>query len=205
MEKRVYLRNKALSYPKLYLVWNWSCPKMTKISLFGFSILLPWWTWGRSSTSTGSCKKLKPITSEHFNWNRMTPSPSPTCVSCGTSWRNRAWRPWAPELALPAYLPSVRQTWGKGRPTRSSFALLIQERWKRLREDVCSERPWLCRTALLMTPELCIHLRPAAFLRSIAHSLAGATWYLDSSELSLKLVLSQDPRFFLFFFPFLFF
>ncbi len=196
-EKTVYLWNKALSCPEVYLVWNWSRPEMTK-TLFslGFSILQPWWTWGRSSTSTGSCKKLKPITSEHFNWNQTTPSRSPTCVSCGTSWRNRAWGPRAPELTLPAYLPSVRQTWGKGRPTRSSFALLIQGRWKRLRKDVCSERPWLCRTALLMTPELCIHLRPAAFLRSIAHSLAGATWYLDPSELSSKLVLSQEPRFF---------
>lgn len=83
----------------------------------------------------------------------------------------------------------------------SSFALLIQERWKRLREDVCSERPWLRRTVLLTTPELCIHLRPAAFLRSIAHSLASATWYLDSLELSSKLEISQEPCFLGFFFP----
>lgn len=148
----------------------------------------------------GSCRKLKPITSEHFNWNQMTPSPSPTCVSCGTSWRNRAWGPRALELAPPAYLPSVRQTWRKGRPTCSSLALVIQDRWRRLREDVCSERPWLCRAALLITPELFIHLRPAAFLRSIAHSLAGATWCLDCLEHSSKLVLSQEPRFFSFLF-----
>lgn len=54
--------------------------------------------------------------------------------------------------------------------------------------------------ALLKAPELCIHLRPAALLRSIVHSLAGATEYLDSLGLSSKLVLSQEPRFFLIFF-----
>ncbi len=101
---------------------------MTKILSFGHSILQPWWTWGRSSTSMGSCKKLKPITSEHSNWNRMTPSLSPTCVSCGISWRNRAWGPQVPELTLPAYLPSVHQTWGKGWPTRSSCTLVIRKR-----------------------------------------------------------------------------
>ena len=82
----------SLRYPLFFFFW-------------GFSILQPWWTWGRSSTSTGNCKKPKPITSEHFIWNRMTPSPSPTCASCGTSWRNRAWGPRAPELR-PVRLPT---------------------------------------------------------------------------------------------------
>lgn len=111
----------------------------------------------------------------------------------------RTTSPWAHPSHL-QYLPSARQTWRKGQPTRSLFALLMRERWRRLREDVCSERPWLCRTARLMTPELCIHLRPAAFLRRIAHSLAHATQYLDSFELSSKLVLSQEPCCFFFFF-----
>lgn len=62
-----------------------------------FSIPPPWWTWEPSSTSTGSCRKPKPITSERLTWNPTTASPSPTCASCGTSWRNRACGPWAPD------------------------------------------------------------------------------------------------------------
>ena len=42
----------------------------------------------------------------------------------------RTTSPWA-QPCPPAYLPSARQTWGRGWPTRSTFTLVIQERWKR--------------------------------------------------------------------------
>lgn len=83
---------------------------------------------------------------------------------------------------------------GLGKDSR--VALLIRPRWKRIKEDVCSGRPWLYCTALLMTPEFSKHLRPAAFLWSIAHTLASTTQYLDLLELCPKLMLSQDPCFF---------
>ena len=130
----------------------------------GFSILQPWWTWGRSSTSTGSCKKPKPITSEHFIWNRMTPSPSPTCASCGTSWRNRAWGPRAPELS-PARPPTCHlhaRPGGEG-GLRGPRSLLSSRRDGRETQGGCLLREAVT-VPLLITPELCIHLRPAAFL-----------------------------------------
>lgn len=115
----------------------------------------------------------------------------------------RTTSPWAHPYRLPAMcVPDL----GKGLPTCPSFTPLIRERWKRHREDVCSERPLLCCSVLLMTPELCIQLRPAAFLRSIAHSLAGATVHgiWTPKNFLSKLVLSQESCFyFQFFFSFI--
>lgn len=158
---------------------------------FAFSILQLWWTWGQSSTSTENCKKLKPITFERCNWSRMTPSPSPTCASCGTSWKNRAWGPQAPELTLSAYLPYEHQAWVTDCP-HAPNSLFSSGR------DGRDTGRSLCHTVLPMTPVLCIQLRPAAFLRSLAHSLATIKWYLD---FSVKIsALTGTPFLFSFFF-----
>lgn len=91
--------------------WN----ELTLPPPLAFSIPRPWWTWEPSSTSTASCRKPKPITSERLIWSPMTPSPSPTCASCGTSWRNRACGPWAPDLPPPTTAPprGLQLGWNK--------------------------------------------------------------------------------------------
>lgn len=130
-----------------------------------FSILLPWWTWERSYTLMGNCRTLKRITSGPFSWNLMTPSLSPTCESCGTSWRNRAWG--SPDRELTLFASPSRQALGKRRNTRPS--------------DICSHHPgrWRSRRGCLCrgTSSNLLSLPQA---KSTVHGLASATHYLDS-------------------------
>lgn len=114
-----YLWSEAVSVQADY------APEMTAIPSLFSSIPPPSWTWGLSCTSTGSCKRPKPITSERCTSSPTTPSHSPTCASCGTSWRSRAWGPWAPEAPQPSSPASEQRGGGGGRglsPHSSSSA-----------------------------------------------------------------------------------
>lgn len=140
-----------------------------------FSILLPWWTWERSYTSMGNCRTLKQITSGPSSWNPMTPSLSPTCVSYGTSWRNRAWGPPNHELTLST--APVCEASGKRRNTNPL--------------DICYHHPgrWKSQWGRLFRG-ICKNLLSLPQAKSTVHSLAGAPHYLDSLRLSFSLVLS---------------
>lgn len=166
------------------LVGNWSCVKMTKVSFFCFQYPAALMNLGAILHLNG---KLQEAEANYLRALQLKPDDTITQSNLRKLWNImekqglRTTSPWAYPVRLPAiWVPDL----DKGLPTHSSFTLLIWERWKRHREDVCSERPLLCHTVLLMTPELCIPLRPAAFLRSIAQSLAGfyTKWYLDSLE-----------------------
>lgn len=140
-----------------------------------FSILLPWWTWERSYTSMGNCRTLKQITSGPSSWNPMTPSLSPTCVSYGTSWRNRAWGP--PDHELTLSTAPVCEASGKRRNTNPL--------------DICYHHPgkWKSQWGRLFRG-IFTNLLSLPQAKSTVHSLAGAPHYLDSLRLSFSLVLS---------------
>lgn len=168
----------------VFWVWLLSMKAFTEMILcWVFSILLPWWTWERSYTSMGNFRMLKQITSGPFSWNPMTPSLSPTCVSYGTSWRNRAWGLPDRELNL---------------LTALSCQVPVKRRNMCL-SDICSCHPgrWKSQWSRLFrgTSTNLLSLPQA---KSTVHSLAGVTHYLDSLRLSSSLALSQEPQFSLF-------
>lgn len=76
----------------------------------------------------------------------MTPSLSPTCVSCGTLWRNRAWGP--PDRELTLFTSPSRQASGKKTEQAAARGLLSPSRKMQV-----SERLFVQRN-LLKPPEL---------------------------------------------------
>lgn len=68
-----------------------------RISL-SFSTLQPWWTLVLSFIWTANFRRQKPITYEPCSSSLMIPLRSPTCASCGTSWRNKACGQWPLDL-----------------------------------------------------------------------------------------------------------
>lgn len=203
--KTVYLWNKALSYPEVYLVWNWSNPKVNLFFFFAF-----WFQYPAALMNLGAILhlngKLQEAEANYLRALQLKPDDTITQSNLRKLWNImekqglRTTSPWAHSACLPAICTP-------GLVERTAYTLSCHAGEMEETQGGCllRERPRMCRTALLITPELCIHLRPAAFLRSIAHSLADATWYLDSLELSQKWVLSQEPCFFCVFFCFVFF